>query len=86
MARILAGMTDVPAMVNNGRLDVLAANPLARALFAPVFAEKARLVNHARFTFLKRVPATSGSTGSGPPTTEWPCFVPKPAATPTTRR
>jgi transcriptional regulator with XRE-family HTH domain len=52
MARILAGMTEVPAMVNNGRLDALAANSLAQALFAPVFAETARPVNHARFTFL----------------------------------
>jgi len=52
MARILAGLAELPAMVNNGRLDVLAANALAEALFAPVFAEKARPVNHARFTFL----------------------------------
>lgn len=56
LARILEGMTEVPAMVNNGRLDVLAANPLAMALFAPVFADPARPahqpVNHARFTFL----------------------------------
>jgi transcriptional regulator with XRE-family HTH domain len=54
--RILDGLTEIPAMVNNGRLDVLAANPLARALFAPVFADFGRLagrtVNHARFTFL----------------------------------
>lgn len=52
MARILAGMVEVPAMVNNGRLDVVAANPLAEALFAPVFAGHARPINHARFTFL----------------------------------
>jgi hypothetical protein len=52
VARILAGMTEVPAIVNNGRLDVLAANPLGEALFAPVFADPARPVNHARFTFL----------------------------------
>jgi transcriptional regulator with XRE-family HTH domain len=52
VARILDGMTEVPAMVNNGRLDVLAANPLAQALFAPVFADPARPVNHARFNFL----------------------------------
>jgi transcriptional regulator with XRE-family HTH domain len=50
--RILDGMTEVPAFVLNGRLDVLAANPLAEALFAPVFANPARPVNHARFTFL----------------------------------
>jgi transcriptional regulator with XRE-family HTH domain len=52
LARILDLMTEVPAMVNNGRLDVLAANPLAQALFAPVFADPARPVNHARFNFL----------------------------------
>ena len=52
VARILAGMTEVPAIVNNGRLDVLAANPLGGALFAPLFADPARPVNHARFTFL----------------------------------
>jgi MmyB-like transcription regulator ligand binding domain len=45
-------MTEVPAFVNNGRLDVLAANPLAQALFAPLFADPARPVNHARFNFL----------------------------------
>jgi transcriptional regulator with XRE-family HTH domain len=52
VARILDGMTTIPAMVNNGRLDALAANPLAEALFAPVFADPARPVNHARFNFL----------------------------------
>ncbi len=52
MARVLNGMTAVPAFVHNGRLDVLAANPLAEALFAPVYADPARPVNHARFTFL----------------------------------
>jgi transcriptional regulator with XRE-family HTH domain len=52
VARILAGMTGVPAIVNNGRLDVLAANPLGEALFAPLFADPARPVNHARFAFL----------------------------------
>lgn len=56
ITRILDGMTEVPAMVNNGRLDVLAANPLATALFAPVLTDPAcppgQPVNHARFTFL----------------------------------
>jgi transcriptional regulator with XRE-family HTH domain len=52
LARVLDGMTDVPAMVNNRCLDAVAANPLGRALFAPVFAVPARPVNHARFTFL----------------------------------
>ena len=52
VARILDGMTEVPAFIENGRLDVLAANPLARALYAPVFADPARPVNLARFNFL----------------------------------
>jgi transcriptional regulator with XRE-family HTH domain len=52
VARILDGMTEVPAFVQNGRLDVLATNPLAQALYAPVFADPARPANFARFNFL----------------------------------
>jgi hypothetical protein len=52
VARVLNGMTAGPAFVHNGRLDVLAANALAEALFAPVYADPARPANHARFTFL----------------------------------
>ena len=52
VARILDGMTEVPAFVYNGRLDVLAANPLAAALFAPMLADPARPANSARFNFL----------------------------------
>jgi len=52
VARILDGMTEVPAFVQNGRLDVLAANPLAQALYAPLFTDPARPANFARFTFL----------------------------------
>jgi transcriptional regulator with XRE-family HTH domain len=51
LARILDGMTEVPAFIENGRLDVLAANPLARALYTPVFADPARQANLARFNF-----------------------------------
>jgi len=85
VARILDGMTEVPAFVENGRLDVLAANPLAQALYAPVFADPSRPVNLARFNFPTRTPARSGATGNAPPMTPWPCCAPKPAATPTTR-
>ena len=49
---ILDGMTDIPAFVRNGRLDVLAANTLGRALYAPAFAAPGRDVNLARFRFL----------------------------------
>jgi hypothetical protein len=52
VARILDGMTELPAFVQNGRLDVLAANPLAQALYAPLFADAARPANFARFTFI----------------------------------
>jgi hypothetical protein len=85
VARILDGMTEVPAFVENGRLDVLAANPLGRALYAPVFAGPARPVNLARVNFLSPHARTFWATGSAPPTTPWPCCAPKPAATPTTR-
>jgi transcriptional regulator with XRE-family HTH domain len=46
----------VPAIVNDGRLDVVAANTLGRALFSPVHTTPARTPggapNHARYTFL----------------------------------
>jgi transcriptional regulator with XRE-family HTH domain len=46
----------VPAIVNNGRLDAVAANALGRALFSPVYSTPERApggpANHARFTFL----------------------------------
>jgi len=45
-------MTTTPAYIRNGRLDVLAANPLGRALFAPLFASPAQPPNLARFLFL----------------------------------
>jgi MmyB-like transcription regulator ligand binding domain len=45
-------MTTTPAFVRNGRLDVLAINPLGRALYAPVFADATQPANLARFCFL----------------------------------
>ena len=50
--RVLDAMTEAPAWVRNGRTDVLAANRLGRALYAPVFEDSVRPVNTARFTFL----------------------------------
>ncbi|MFI1094913.1 helix-turn-helix transcriptional regulator [Streptomyces sp. NPDC020917] len=54
--RLLDSMTDVPAYVRNARFDILAANALGRALYAPVFdsplfAQRGP-VNTARFLFL----------------------------------
>ncbi|GAA3767871.1 helix-turn-helix transcriptional regulator [Streptomyces phyllanthi] len=51
--RVLNSMTDSPAFIRNGRLDILATNPLGRALYAPLFTGAApRPVNIARFQFL----------------------------------
>ena len=52
MLRVLDLMTDIPAFINNRRLDMMAANPLAQALYAPLFTDPTRPVNHARFAFL----------------------------------
>ncbi|AGZ44005.1 helix-turn-helix domain-containing protein [Actinoplanes friuliensis] len=52
VARALELMTEIPAFVNNGRGDVIAANPLTRALYAPMFDDATRPANHARFAFL----------------------------------
>ena len=49
---ILDGMTDIPAFVRNGRLDILGVSALGRALYSPVFSGPARAVNLARFQFL----------------------------------
>jgi transcriptional regulator with XRE-family HTH domain len=48
----LDAVTEGPAFVRNGRLDLLAANRLARAFFAQLYADPRRPANIARFTFL----------------------------------
>ena len=51
-------MTDVPAFVQNGRLDVLATNALGRAMYCDLYDDDivrgaaGRPPNHARYTFL----------------------------------
>lgn len=50
--RILDSMTTTPAYVRNARLDILAANRLAAALFAPILTGPAQPANTARFLFL----------------------------------
>jgi len=49
--RILDSIT-TPAIVRNSRVDYLAANPLGRALYAPLFESREQPANSARFTFL----------------------------------
>ncbi|MDX6230211.1 MAG: hypothetical protein QOI76_3601 [Frankiales bacterium] len=55
--RLLDRMTDVPAFIQNGRLDLLAANTLARALYCdlydgPAVDDRTGIPNHGRFLFL----------------------------------
>ncbi|MGW4807452.1 helix-turn-helix domain-containing protein [Kitasatospora sp. NPDC004272] len=51
--RVLASMTESPAFIRNGRLDILATNPLGRALYAPLFpGPTAQTTNIARAQFL----------------------------------
>src|SRR5215468_5638127 len=49
---ILDSAATAAAFVRNGHLDLLAANALAQALYAPVYAGPARPANLARFCFL----------------------------------
>ncbi|HEU5001933.1 MAG TPA: helix-turn-helix transcriptional regulator [Actinomycetota bacterium] len=51
--RILDSIT-APAYVRNGRLDLLAANALGAALYAPVFDTATGTPNMARFIFLNK--------------------------------
>ncbi|MGC4786304.1 helix-turn-helix transcriptional regulator [Micromonospora sp. DT178] len=48
----LDAVTAGPAFVRNGRMDLLAANQLARAFYAQAYADPQRPANIARFTFL----------------------------------
>ena len=50
--RILDAMITAPAYLRNGRMDILAANRLGRALYSPLFDDPAQPPNHARFIFL----------------------------------
>jgi transcriptional regulator with XRE-family HTH domain len=52
--QLIDAMTGVPALVQNGRLDILSANALGRALFSELYVDPVRPANHARFVFLSR--------------------------------
>lgn len=52
LLRLLDSLTDIPAMIMGHRLDVLAANPLAKALYTDFDALPHRERNLARFIFL----------------------------------
>jgi transcriptional regulator with XRE-family HTH domain len=52
LQQLLDAMRDVPAFVQNGRLDVLATNTLGQALFSQMFEQPQRPPNFARYVFL----------------------------------
>jgi len=49
---LLDAITGAPALLQNGRLDILATNPLGRALYSEMYVDPVRPANHARFVFL----------------------------------
>jgi transcriptional regulator with XRE-family HTH domain len=50
--RLLDAITQAPAVVQNGRGDILASNSLGRALYSEMYVDSVRPANHARFIFL----------------------------------
>jgi transcriptional regulator with XRE-family HTH domain len=50
--QVIDAMNDVAVIVQNGRLDVVAANRLGAALYSEMFDETQRTPNFARFVFL----------------------------------
>jgi len=50
--RVVDSMIGTPAFVLNGRLDILTANALGRALYSPTYADPTTPPNNARFVFL----------------------------------
>ncbi len=52
LQQILDAVQDAPAWIRNARHDILAMNPLAAALYAPVLADPRRPANTTRFVYL----------------------------------
>ncbi|MEV0798393.1 helix-turn-helix transcriptional regulator [Kribbella sp. NPDC050281] len=52
LQQILDAITDAPAWIRTARFEVMAANRMARALYAPMFADPRRPASTARFIFL----------------------------------
>jgi transcriptional regulator with XRE-family HTH domain len=52
LQQFLDAMTDVPAIIQNGRLDIVATNRLGAALYSELHDQPRRPVNFGRFVFL----------------------------------
>lgn len=51
--QVIDAITDAPAWIRNGRHDILAMNPLARALYAAMLEDPRRPANTTRFVYLQ---------------------------------
>ena len=49
---MLDAITGAPALVRNGRMDILATNRLGAALYSQLYTDPVRPANHSRFIFL----------------------------------
>src|SRR4051812_10463251 len=81
---MLDAMTTAVAFIRNGRLDILAINPLGRAFYTPVLETEDRPANLAATASSHPAPPSSTPTGTKPPTPRSRYCAPKPAATRTT--
>jgi hypothetical protein len=79
--RVLDGL-DMPAFVENSRLEIIAANQLGRALYAVPGSDLALPFNVAKFLFLDNRRASSTATGTAWPATRSRSCAPRPAVTP----
>jgi len=52
LQQLIDTMTDVPVFIQNGRLDILAANRLGFAVFSELYVQPQRPANFGRFVFL----------------------------------
>ncbi|MBT0774241.1 helix-turn-helix domain-containing protein [Kineosporia sp. J2-2] len=52
--QVLDAMPDTPAWVRNGRHDIIAMNPMARALYSLILEDPRRPANTTRFVYLDR--------------------------------
>jgi hypothetical protein len=77
--QLLDAMDNVPAFVQNGRLDIVAINRLAQAVFSEMYVQPLRPANFGRFVFSTREPRRSTATGRTPPSRPLPSCAPRPA-------
>ena len=82
----LDAITGGPALIRNGRLDIIAANTLGRALHVAAYANPRRPVTWpGTASSTVTAPSSSTPTGTTPPMPSSRSCAPRPAVTPTTR-